>query len=90
VLHVLFIKVQRMGELQRMSHDTDSVYCMKRTDISPHKLLLLFNGSYSERDTKKTISALEYPNIPTVILLVLRCEGLHIPETHFRNFFHGL
>jgi hypothetical protein len=83
VLHVLFIKAQSLGELKRMFHVTGSVHGMKRTDKSPHKLLLSCDASYSERGTKKKRSALEYPNIPSVIRPVPHCEGLLIPETHF-------
>jgi hypothetical protein len=67
-----------------MIHVTGSVHGMKRTDKSPHKLLLLYDASYSERGTKKKKSALEYPNIPSVIRPVSHCEGAPIPESHFR------
>jgi hypothetical protein len=68
-----------------MFHVTGSVHGMKRTDKSPHKLLLLCDASNSERGTKKKRSALEYPIIPSVIRPVPHCEGLPIPETHFRH-----
>ena len=80
MLHVLFIKAQRLGGLQKTIHVTGSVHGMKRTDKSPHKLLLLCDASYSERGTKKKTSALEYPNVPSVIRPVPHCEGLPIPE----------
>jgi hypothetical protein len=50
VLLVLFIKAEWLGESQKMVSAVCSVHGMEGAEKSPHRLLLLYGASCSERD----------------------------------------
>jgi hypothetical protein len=50
VLHALFVETERLGKSHRMFHAVHSPYDVVGADRSPHRLLLLYGASCSERD----------------------------------------
>jgi hypothetical protein len=50
VLLILFIKAEWLGESQKMVSAVCSARGMEGAEKSPHRQLLLYGASYSERD----------------------------------------
>jgi len=50
MLLVLFIKAEWLGKSQKMVCAVCSAHGMEGAEKSPHRLLLLYGASYSERD----------------------------------------